>query len=550
MVIVTGAVADAPTAVFTEAVAVNTSAAACPLEDAGIITRAPKSTVAPIVLQVTVIYLPLAYAVVRECRLRARCDDSAPRRSLRRRRSNEGLSRGYTSRSQTGANCIPRASRRACPENATPRSSGAVIRLRHPGLLRHFGGMASSHSVWLPPDARQLLFPQRDGFLGAWIDAAGTAIAEWTPSFARRRMSFATARLWLGHRSNASVDGSEARCFSSGSRSRRGESGLAQAVPGDPTLIPSIFHPESTPAHSIYQLSILVLAITGLIFVVVFGLIVYAIVRYRRRPDDDGQEPAQVYGSTQVELAWTVIPVLIVVVLSLTGARAIDRDPERAKTGRGARSHRDRPPVVVGVPVSRAGNRHGERTARAGQRPGQPDADIPQAAVRRRGAQLLGPSTGGQDGPDPEPRQPDVDRTRQAGLYLGQCAEYCGTQHAKMLLRVYVHTREDFDRWVQRAAPAGGAGSERCRRPAGLRDDGLHQLPRGRRHGRHRHLRSRPHPSHEPGDVGVRRGTEHAREPADLDSGPGALQAGLAHAGHEPDERELDQLVAYLATLR
>ena len=38
------------------------------------------------------------------------------------------------------------------------------------------------------------------------------------------------------------------------------------------------------------------------------------------------------------------------------------------------------------------------------------------------------------------------------GLYLGQCAEYCGTQHAKMLLRVYVHAREDFDRWVERAA--------------------------------------------------------------------------------------------------
>jgi cytochrome c oxidase subunit 2 len=37
----------------------------------------------------------------------------------------------------------------------------------------------------------------------------------------------------------------------------------------------------------------------------------------------------------------------------------------------------------------------------------------------------------------------------RTGLFLGQCAKYCGTQHAKMLLRVYVHTREDFDRWVK-----------------------------------------------------------------------------------------------------
>jgi cytochrome c oxidase subunit 2 len=36
----------------------------------------------------------------------------------------------------------------------------------------------------------------------------------------------------------------------------------------------------------------------------------------------------------------------------------------------------------------------------------------------------------------------------ETGLYLGQCAQYCGTQHAKMLLRAYVESRADFDRWV------------------------------------------------------------------------------------------------------
>jgi cytochrome c oxidase subunit 2 len=38
---------------------------------------------------------------------------------------------------------------------------------------------------------------------------------------------------------------------------------------------------------------------------------------------------------------------------------------------------------------------------------------------------------------------------QETGLYLGQCAQYCGTQHAKMLLRVYVDSPEQFDRWVQ-----------------------------------------------------------------------------------------------------
>ena len=53
----------------------------------------------------------------------------------------------------------------------------------------------------------------------------------------------------------------------------------------------------------------------------------------------------------------------------------------------------------------------------------------------------------------------------EPGLYLGQCAQYCGVQHAKMLLRVYAQSPEDFVRWVkQQQKPAGdgltGAAAE------------------------------------------------------------------------------------------
>jgi hypothetical protein len=43
-------------------------------------------------------------------------------------------------------------------------------------------------------------------------------------------------------------------------------------------------------------------------FVCVCALFVYTVFTFRKRSDDDGSEPAQVYGSNQVELAWTVIP--------------------------------------------------------------------------------------------------------------------------------------------------------------------------------------------------------------------------------------------------
>src|ERR1700704_5721206 len=85
----------------------------------------------------------------------------------------------------------------------------------------------------------------------------------------------------------------------------------------------NIFAPLSTPAQSIFDLSLFVLMITAVIFIVVFSLLVYALVKFRSNRANDTREPAQVYGSTQIELAWTVIPILIVAVLFLATARVI-----------------------------------------------------------------------------------------------------------------------------------------------------------------------------------------------------------------------------------
>ena len=86
--------------------------------------------------------------------------------------------------------------------------------------------------------------------------------------------------------------------------------------------VPSIFETHSTPADSIRHLSHFVLGVTATIFLVVFSLLNYVVVKFRRRLGD-GREPAQVYGSTQIELAWTVIPILIVAVLFAATARVL-----------------------------------------------------------------------------------------------------------------------------------------------------------------------------------------------------------------------------------
>src|SRR6202021_539321 len=69
--------------------------------------------------------------------------------------------------------------------------------------------------------------------------------------------------------------------------------------------------------------SIVVLSVTLAIFLIVGGLLLYALIRFRHRPSDSEHEPAQIYGSNQIELSWTVIPILIVVMLFLSTTRVI-----------------------------------------------------------------------------------------------------------------------------------------------------------------------------------------------------------------------------------
>jgi cytochrome c oxidase subunit II len=78
----------------------------------------------------------------------------------------------------------------------------------------------------------------------------------------------------------------------------------------EPLHSPDMFNPQSTPAHSIFDLSILVLKVTGIILVVVVTLLFYAVLKYRKRAEDNNHEPPHVFGSHQIELAWTVLPIL------------------------------------------------------------------------------------------------------------------------------------------------------------------------------------------------------------------------------------------------
>jgi cytochrome c oxidase subunit II len=228
----------------------------------------------------------------------------------------------------------------------------------------------------------------------------------------------------------------------------------------------NIFAPASTPAKSIVNLSVFVLVVTGIIFVVVFALLAYSVVRFRSREHDAGREPAQVYGSTQIELAWTIIPILIVVVLFLATARVIHAIQD-AREPAGALDV-----IAIGhqywwefrypkLGIVTANELHIPISD-----PEHPSPTFLQLLSADTDHSFWVPELAGKT--DLVPNHPnrmwmDPQRT---GVFLGQCAQYCGVQHAKMLLRVSVDGADDFAAWVreQQKAAVEDAGAIAGRR--------------------------------------------------------------------------------------
>jgi len=209
----------------------------------------------------------------------------------------------------------------------------------------------------------------------------------------------------------------------------------------------SIFSNKSTPAHQLNDLSMFVLAITGLIYVGVSSLLVYAIVKFRARKGDT-TEPPQVFGSMQIELSWTIIPILIIVVLFLATARVLFSVQDAQKPASALDV------IVVGhqfwwefrypqYNVVTANELHVPVSSKQAPRPTfmkLTSADVMHSfwVPQLDGKTDLLPNRVNEMWIDPQ----------QTGMFEGQCAQFCGPEHAKMLLRVYVDTPEQFKEWI------------------------------------------------------------------------------------------------------
>lgn len=211
--------------------------------------------------------------------------------------------------------------------------------------------------------------------------------------------------------------------------------------------------------HEISRLYDIVLAIAAVVFVLVESLIVFAVVRYRRKPSDSSLPP-QIHGNNVLEVVWTVIPTLLVAVMFLLSFESLNKVDAVANTtdvriravaaqfqwtfdylapdGQTVLFEQLAPEMTV--PVS--------RTVHLSLR----SKDVihafyvPQFLFKR----------------DVVPGRENVfefnvDAADAGQTFSGQCAELCGVYHDTMLFKVHALSPEAYDAWLQEQIAAARA---------------------------------------------------------------------------------------------
>lgn len=238
----------------------------------------------------------------------------------------------------------------------------------------------------------------------------------------------------------------------SGSRFAAAALLLLSAACGDTERYPQTsLEPRSDFAVEIDQLFKLTVWMGVGVGIITFAVMGYIMWRFRFRPESPA--PEHVHGNTKLELAWTLIPAILVTIIAVPTVRTIfatqpDTPPNAliveaigwqwwwefrypVNEGRDTVVTANEIHVAVGQPVE----------------------------VRLIGGDVVHnfwiPQMGGKRYAIPGRVNRIVFTPSEPGVYLGQCAEFCGASHALMKMRLIAHTPGEFQEWIaNEAGPA------------------------------------------------------------------------------------------------
>ncbi|MBI3915018.1 MAG: cytochrome c oxidase subunit II [Chloroflexi bacterium] len=218
-------------------------------------------------------------------------------------------------------------------------------------------------------------------------------------------------------------------------------------VTGCSSNSPTWLTPASTNAAMVTNLFNLIFGVSVVVFVIVEVLLVYSVLRFRRKSNDE--MPTQIHGNSRLEIAWTLAPAIVLVIVfafTLQTLNAIEETPANALkvkvTGYQWWWAAEYPELGVTtaselhVPVNQAVSFTLE------------SKDVIHS--------FWVPELGGKRDVVPGKVNTTWFRPTKVGTFYGQCAEFCGVAHANMRFAIIVETQEDFNKWVgdQKKDPA------------------------------------------------------------------------------------------------
>jgi cytochrome c oxidase subunit II len=228
----------------------------------------------------------------------------------------------------------------------------------------------------------------------------------------------------------------------------------------DASLPQTTVVPASDINRRILDLYTLIFWMAVVVFVGVEGFLLYTIVRFRRRRDNE--MPTQTHGNTRLEVAWTILPsIVLLVILIPTMPTIFAQDSVPANATQRV--------LVIGhqwwwefqypdLGVVTANEFH------------LPVGQTAQFDLESRDVihSFWVPRMGGKNDVVPGRTNLLWFTPETTGEFPGQCVEFCGTQHANMRLRLIVDTPEAFQTWVQQQRAAASPPASAVQQGAAL----------------------------------------------------------------------------------
>lgn len=207
---------------------------------------------------------------------------------------------------------------------------------------------------------------------------------------------------------------------------------------------------EALEIRGLYNL---VFAIAAFTFILVEGVIIWSVIRYRRKPTDT-MLPVQTHGNLLLEIVWTAIPLVVVIVLFFASARVLNivdaRQPEKV----GVRIE------VVGFQWQWKFAYPEEKIEIFGAATAYPEMVVP---INERVEITLVAQDVNHGFYIPQflfQRDLVPGKTNyfeftpnKLGTFTGQCSAFCGLLHHQMGFTVRVVTREEYDAWIEATRP-------------------------------------------------------------------------------------------------